>query len=78
MSKRAEALNDLRKLSLVDLDERLRQQRRKLFEIRFQQATGQVENFRQIRDIHRDIARTMTVQLEERAVAEPAGKGTPK
>jgi ribosomal protein L29 len=40
------------------------QQRRKLFEIRLQQATGQVENTSQIRLIRREIARAMTVQLE--------------
>jgi large subunit ribosomal protein L29 len=64
MSKRVEALNELRSLTAADLDDHLRQQRRRLFEVRFQQATGQVENHRQIREIRREIARTMTVQLE--------------
>ena len=42
----------------------LGQQRRRLFEVRFQQATGQVENHRQVRELRREIARTMSVQLE--------------
>lgn len=46
------------------LDEHLRQQRRRLFEIRFQQATGQVANHRQIRALRREIARTLTIQAE--------------
>ena len=44
-------------------------QRRKLFEIRLQQATGQVENTSQIRVIRREIARAMTVQMEAQRTA---------
>jgi len=64
MSKQAEALEKLRGLSDEELDTYLRGQRRKLFEIRLQQATGQVENHSQIRHIRREIARAMTVQME--------------
>ncbi len=72
MTKRVERLNNLRQMSNVMLTEHLREQRRKLFEVRFQQATGQVENHRQIREIHKEIARTLTVQLEAELFAEPA------
>jgi ribosomal protein L29 len=51
-------------MTTEDLDEHLRQQRRRLFEVRFQQAAGQVENHRQVRELRREIARTMTIQLE--------------
>jgi large subunit ribosomal protein L29 len=64
MSKHDEALDKLRDLSDEDLHTHLMQQRRKLFEIRLQQATGQVENTSQIRQIRREIARAMTVQME--------------
>jgi large subunit ribosomal protein L29 len=64
VSKQAEAVNVLRTMTTEDLDEHLRQQRRRLFEVRFQQAAGQVENHRQVREIRREIARTMTIQLE--------------
>ena len=64
MSKQAEAVNVLRTMTNEDLDEHLRQQRRRLFEVRFQQAAGQVENHRQVRELRREIARTMTIQLE--------------
>ena len=81
MSKRTEATKALRDMNDAELDEHLHQQRRKLFEMRFQQATGQVENRRQIRDIRREIARTMTVQIQlqrvaavpEEAMVKPAG-----
>jgi len=75
MSKRADALNELRGMSREELDEHLRQQRHQLFVIRFQQATGQVENHRQIRHIHKQIARAMTVQLESQLEAPRARKG---
>ncbi len=75
MSKRADALNELRGMSPDELNVHLRQQRHQLFVIRFQQATGQVENHRQIRHIHKQIARAMTVQLETQRDATRAGKG---
>ena len=64
MSKRVERTDSLRAMTPEQLLEHLGQQRRKLFEVRFQQATGQVENHRQIRELRREIARTMSVQLE--------------
>ncbi len=69
MSKHAEALDKLRTLSDEELHTHLMAQRRKLFEIRLQQATGQVENTSQIRHIRREIARAMTVQMEAQRTA---------
>lgn len=66
MSRQVEAVKALRDMSSEELEEHLRQTRRKLFEVRFQQATGQVENHRQVRELRREIARTMTVQIEAR------------
>jgi large subunit ribosomal protein L29 len=75
MTKANEAINVLRDMTPEQLDEHLQQQRRKLFEVRMQQATGQVENFRQIREIRHEIARTMTVQVQaaDAQAAETAG-----
>lgn len=64
MSQRSESIKALRQMNDEELVVHLRQQRRKLFEVRFQQATGQVENHRLIRDLRREIGRTMTVQIE--------------
>ena len=75
MSKRADALNELRGMKPEELDDHLRQQRHQLFVIRFQQATGQVENHRQIRHIHKQIARAMTVQIEDQRQAPPRREG---
>ena len=64
MSKRGAHVDELRAMSSDELQEHLRQQRRRLFEVRFQQAAGQVENHRQIRVLRREIARALTVQIE--------------
>lgn len=72
MSKQLERVKVLREMSAEDLAEHLKQQRRKLFEVRFQQATGQVENHRQVRELRREIARAMTVQIEARRNGQEA------
>jgi large subunit ribosomal protein L29 len=64
MTKQTESLIELRRLTVPELDEYLGKQRRRLFEVRFQQATGQVENHRQVREIRHEIARAMTVKIE--------------
>jgi large subunit ribosomal protein L29 len=64
MTKQVEALTELRRMTVAELDDHLSKQRRRLFEVRFQQATGQVENHRQVREIRHEIARTMTVKIE--------------
>jgi large subunit ribosomal protein L29 len=64
MTKQTEALNELRRMTVDELDDHLSKQRRRLFEVRFQQATGQVENHRQVREIRHEIARAMTVKIE--------------
>ena len=70
--KQQESVKALRTMSAEELAEHLRQQRRKLFEVRFQQATGQVENHRQVRELRREIARTMTQQIEARSAGQEA------
>jgi large subunit ribosomal protein L29 len=53
-----------------ELEAHMRAQRRRLFEVRFQQATGQVEDHQQIGELRREIAQAMTVQIETRRAAE--------
>ena len=72
MTKQTDALNDLRRMTVVELDDHLSKQRRRLFEVRFQQATRQVENHRQVREIRHEIARAMTVKIEIERGLRPA------
>ena len=70
MTKQAQRLEELRAMAPEELEAHMRQQRRRLFEVRFQQATGQVEDHQQIKALRREIAQAMTVQIETRRAAE--------
>lgn len=54
----------LRELSSDDLTERLDEVKEEFFNLRFQNATGQLENFAQIKQIKREIARINTLVHE--------------
>jgi large subunit ribosomal protein L29 len=47
-----------------ELDQRLVDQRKELFNLRFQSATGQLENVSQLKHTRREIARILTLQHE--------------
>ena len=70
MTKRAETLHRLHDMTAEELETHLKETRRKLFEVRFQQATGQVPNHRQVRELRREIARTLTIQLSASRAAQ--------
>jgi large subunit ribosomal protein L29 len=61
---------DLRLLSDGELTEKERQLQEELFNLRFQHATGQLENVIRVPQVRRDIARVKTI-LKEKAL----GKG---
>lgn len=61
--------NELRDLSDEELIERMRETRKQIFNLRFQHATGQLDNPRKLRLVRQDIARIMTVQGERERVA---------
>lgn len=56
--------SELRELSDEQLDDRLRELREELFNLRFQYATRQLTNTARIREVRRDIARVLTRQHE--------------
>jgi large subunit ribosomal protein L29 len=55
---------DLRDLTDEQLEDRLADTRQELFNLRFQSATGQLENTARLRIARRQIARILTVQHE--------------
>ena len=57
---------DLVDLADEELEQRLKQSREELFNLRFQHAAGQLENTSRLRQVRHDIARIMTVQIVER------------
>ena len=58
---------EFRDLSLDQLDDQLVKLKKEQFNLRFQQATGQLENTARFREIRRDIARIKTIARERRA-----------
>jgi large subunit ribosomal protein L29 len=60
--------SELRDLSDEELRRKVRELQEELFNLRFQLATGQIENVGRIRTVRRDIARLKTVQ-QQRALA---------
>ncbi|ABG05091.1 LSU ribosomal protein L29P [Rubrobacter xylanophilus DSM 9941] len=57
---------ELRELDVEELERRLAETRRELFNLRFQHATGQLENTGQLREVRRNIARLLTVLNQKR------------
>lgn len=55
---------DIREMSEAELDQKIAGLKDELFNLRFQLATGQLENPMRIRDIKKTIARIKTVQRE--------------
>ena len=62
--------SELRELSDDDLDHRLSERRQELFNLRFQSATGALENTTRLKLARREIARILTVQYERTATAK--------
>ena len=55
---------ELRELSDEELAVRVREAKEELFNLRFQMATGQLDNNRRLRAVRHDIARVYTVMRE--------------
>jgi large subunit ribosomal protein L29 len=58
------AAGELRNLTQEELVARLRESKEELFNLRFQGATGQLENHGRLRAVRRDIARLYTILRE--------------
>ena len=61
---------DLRTMTVDQLDDELVKLKKEQFNLRFQRATGQLENTSRVRQVRRDIARIRTVAQQKRA-AQP-------
>jgi large subunit ribosomal protein L29 len=61
---------DLRDLTDDELERRLADTRQELFNLRFQSATGALENSARLRHAKREIARILTVRHEREASLE--------
>ena len=63
-------VEDLKKKSAAELAEELVAAKKELFNLRFQNATNQLDNTSRIKEVRRNIARIQTVITEKAKVAE--------
>ena len=61
---------DLRTMTVDQLDDELLKLKKEQFNLRFQRATGQLENTSRVRAVRRDIARIKTVAQNKRAATK--------
>jgi large subunit ribosomal protein L29 len=62
---------DLRTMTVDQLDDEVLKLKKERFNLRFQRATGQLENTARVRQVRRDIARIKTIAAQKRA-GQPA------
>ena len=62
---------EVRDMSVDQLRDQLAKLKKEQFNLRFQQASGQLENTARMRDVRRDVARIQTV-LRQKLAAESA------
>jgi large subunit ribosomal protein L29 len=72
--------SELRDLSPDEIETRLTETKEELFNLRFQNATGQLDNYKRLRQLRKDIARMKTLlrelELEEASAGRDAGRGS--
>ncbi len=66
---------ELRAMSPDQLQEKLGDLKKEQFNLRFQRATGQLENTSRVRTVRRDIARIKTVEGQRRTGGAGSQKG---
>jgi large subunit ribosomal protein L29 len=71
--KSTQRLSDLKAMSPDQLQDQLLSLKKEQFNLRFQRATGQLENTARVRQVRRDIARIMTIAAQKRA-ARPGAR----
>jgi large subunit ribosomal protein L29 len=59
---------EFRAMSLDQLDDELAKLKKEQFNLRFQAASGQLENTARVRQVRRDIARIKTIARQRQAV----------
>ncbi|MDI6800067.1 MAG: 50S ribosomal protein L29 [Actinomycetota bacterium] len=66
-------VKDLINISDQELEEKLKETKTELFNLRFQLATGQLENHMRIKEVKKNIARLQTIHRERELKKEALG-----
>ena len=65
--------DDMRSMTVDQLDDEVLKLKKEQFNLRFQRATGQLENTARVRQVRRDIARLKTVAAKKRSTQPSPG-----
>ena len=68
--KTKQRVTDLRVMSDDQLNDEVMRLKKEQFNLRFQRATGQLENTSRVREVRRDIARAKTLASQKRVSAK--------
>ena len=68
---------DARAMTVDQIDDEVLKLKKEQFNLRFQRATGQLENTARVRVVRRDIARLITIANQKRTGHEPVVKAKP-
>ena len=66
--------SDVRAMSADQMDDEVLKLKKEQFNLRFQRATGQLENTARVRQVRRDIARIKTIMAQEKRQASSGSK----
>jgi large subunit ribosomal protein L29 len=67
------AVSELATMELGELEDKLAEARKELFNLRFQLATGQLDNSARIRHVRKEVARILTYLRQHELAEEEAG-----
>ena len=76
--------SDVRVMTVDQIDDEVLKLKKEQFNLRFQRATGQLENTSRVREVRRDIARLQTIMRQKRVgdvptvASAPAATAKPK
>jgi len=58
-------VSEIKELGHEEIEKKLEETKEELFNLRFQNATGQLDNYKRIRELKRDVARIKTILREQ-------------
>lgn len=64
-------MRELREATTEELLEKVEELKSELFNLRFQKATGRLDNYKRLRQVRKDVARALTVIRERELGVEP-------
>jgi large subunit ribosomal protein L29 len=68
---------DIRAMTIDQIDDEVLKLKKENFNLRFQRASGQLENTARVREVRRDIARLKTIAQSKRSGTAKAGSNKP-